>query len=238
MKIFSLTLAFLLFTLFGSGPALAAEPDVHGEVQRLQEEWAAIFYQQPEDQHAARFKELLGKIHTLSERYPQSAEALALEGVVLCTYAGSDIGFSVLRKVKQARELFEKSITLDPRALDGTAYVALGNLYHRLPGWPISFGNDNAARQYFTAAQKMFPDAIDTNYFYGDFLLSEGEFEQALYYLEKADKAVIRSETQISDLQLKTEVAEALADARARNDDRSDFFTRLIPSFGGDSSSP
>lgn len=238
MKIFSFPLASLFLALFHSAAAFAAEPEALAHVQRLQSEWAVIFYQQPEDQHAARFKDLLARVRAVSERFPGSAELLALEGIVLCTYAGAEIGFSVLSKVEQARALFQKSIAIDPKALDGTAYVALGNLYHRLPGWPFSFGDDAAARRYFEAAQRLFPKAIDTNYFLGDFLLSEGEYEQALRYLEIADRAEIRAESRISDLKLKEEVTQALADARARNDKRSDFFTQFIPSFGGDKSAP
>lgn len=207
-------------------------------LQSLHAEWSVIFYQTPEDQHAAKFKELLARVHAITERYPESAEPLVLEAIVLCTYAGADIGFSVLSKVKRARKLLERSIDIDPRAMEGAAYVALGNLYHRLPGWPISFGDDEAARRYFAAAQKMFPEAIDTNYFLGDFLLGEGEYEKALPFLEKADRAEIRQDSRISDLKLKEEVAKALADVRARNDDRSDFFSRFIPNFGGKKPEP
>ncbi|MGZ8216862.1 tetratricopeptide repeat protein [Methylomagnum sp.] len=233
-----IVLACLTLTLLPPGQSHAAEPDFSTTLQALHDEWAVIFYTLPEDQHAAKFKDLLARVHAASEKQPNQADPLILEAIVLCTYAGAEFGLSALRKVEQARTLLEKSIALDPRAMEASAYIALGNLYHRLPGWPISYGDDDIAKPYFEAALKLYPDAIDTNYFYGDFLLSDGEFDQALPYLEKADRAPIRPGTQLSDRRLKEEITKALADARAKNDDRADFFTQFIPSFGGGKPTP
>lgn len=238
LKILTLALAASLLAIAHPAAAAADESGLRAALQSLHDEWSVIFYQMPEDQQAAKFENLLARVHAITERHPESAEPLVLEAIVLCTYAGADIGFGVLSKVKRARKLLERSIDIDPKAMEGSAYVALGNLYHRLPGWPISFGDDEAARRYFEAAQKMFPKAIDTNYFLGDFLLSAGQYEQALRYLELADRAEIRPDSRISDLKLKEEIAKALADARARNDDRSDFFSQFIPSFGDKESVP
>jgi tetratricopeptide (TPR) repeat protein len=227
--------ALLTLTLFLSpGPSQATEPDVSAAIRRLQDEWAVIFYTLPENQHAARFKELLTRVHAVSEKNPSHADPLILEGIVLCTYAGAEIGLGALTKVERARTLFEKAIAIDPKAMEASAYIALGNLYHRLPGWPISYGDDDIAKPYFEAALKLYPDNIDSNYFYGDFLLSQDDYDKALPYLEKADRAPIRPGTQISDLKLKEEIAKALADARSKNGNRVDFFTQIMPFFGSE----
>jgi Tfp pilus assembly protein PilF len=112
--------------------------------------------------------------------------------------------------------------------MDASAYVTLGNLYHRVPPWPISYGDDEIAKHYLEMALMLYPNAVDTNYFYGDFLLDDGEYEKALPYLEKAEKAPVRSYAYLSDLQLKKELVQALKDAREQNDDRANFFTRFI----------
>jgi tetratricopeptide (TPR) repeat protein len=233
-----LVFSALALTVLSPDKPNAAEPDVRATVQALQDEWAVIFYTLPEDQHVAKFKNLLERVHAVSERHPDRAEPLILEAIVLCTYAGAEFSFSALGKVERARALLQKAIDIDPDALEASAYVALGNLYHRLPGWPISYGDDDIARQYFETAARLYPDAIDTNYFLGDFLLSQGDFEKAGQLLEKADRAPIRPGMQLSDRQLKTEIAKALADARTKNDDRADFFSQFIPSFGSDKQTP
>ncbi len=200
-------------------------------MQSLQDEWADIFYLLPADEQAGKFETLLPRVHALVERYPQEAEPLVMEAYVLCTYAAAEFSLSSLSKVARARDLLIKSIAINPKAMDGSAYVTLGNLYYRLPGWPISYGDDNLARKYLEAALKLFPEALDTNYFYGDFLMDQGEFKQALPYLEKADKAPIRAQSRLSDLKLKEGLKHRLKAAQAEIEDGGDFFSRLLPTF-------
>lgn len=235
MKLLYLSCVALALTILAPAPGVTAAPSVHQLVHSLQDEWADIFYRLPENKQARKLETLLPKVHALIERYPLEAEPLVMEAIVLCSYAAAEFNLGSLSKVKQARDLLLKSITLDPMAMDGSAYVVLGNLYYRLPGWPISYGDDDQARQYFEAAIKLYPESLDTNYFYGDFLMDQGEFGKALYYLEKADKAPVRAQSSLSDLKLKSELKQLLKDARERNTNRDSFFSNLLPSFSGES---
>lgn len=212
-------------------PGSAAEAIVLGAVQNLRNEWEHVFYELPESQQGPRLEALLVRSANLVAQYPQSAEPLIMQALVLCALAGHDGGFSALGHVKGARDVLLKSLKLDPQALEGSALVTLGNLYYRLPGWPISFGDDERARQYLEKALKLYPDQLDTNYFYGDFLLDQGEFDKALPYLERADKMPLRSDTRLSDLKLKQELVQALRDARAKNSARSGFFSNFLSAF-------
>ncbi len=223
--------AALALTILAFVPGVAAESSAHQLVQSLHDEWADIFYRLPEDEQAVKYEDLLPRVHSLVERYPQEAEPLIVEAFVLCTYAATEFNLGSLRKVERARELLVKSIALNPSAMDGSAYVTLGNLYYRLPGWPISYGDDDQARQYLETALKLFPDVLDTNYFYGDFLTGQGEFRQALPYLEKANKVPVRPESLLSDLKLKEELKHRLKVAQEQNDDQADFFSSLLPTF-------
>ena len=203
------------------------------QLARLQAEWDRIFFTLPPSEHAKRFKALSKQAHALREQYPERAEPLVFEGLVLTTHAGAEGGLGALKKLRKARKLLQSSLDIDPKALDGSAYITLGNLYHRLPGWPISYGDDDIARTYFESALKLFPDAIDANYFYGDFLQSQGKFDEALPFLEKAAKAPVRPQSKLSDEKLKAEITEAVDAAHSKKAGRSGFFGGLIPSFGG-----
>ncbi|MBM4200164.1 MAG: hypothetical protein FJ189_02630 [Gammaproteobacteria bacterium] len=217
-------------------PAGAAGPSGSADtVQGLWDEWGQIFYVVPEKQRAARFEAFLPRVKALVTQHPDQADPLILEGIVLCTYAASDIGLGALSKVDQARKVLLKSIDLNPRARSGAAYITLGNLYYRLPGWPISFGDEEQGRQYFEGALKLSPNGIDSNFFYGDFLLDRGEYDKALVYLEKADRAPIRAENLLSDQNVKKEIAKALIAARERRDDKGGFFSRIVASVFGSS---
>jgi len=233
LKSLHLVLVLLALILPGTGHS-KADSGVRETVRRLEDEWAETFYRRPASEHAEKFKDLLVRIHAVSEQYPKEADPLILEAIVLCTYAAADVGLSSLSRVSKARELLIKAIDINPRAMEGSAYITLGNLYYRLPGWPISFGDDDSARQYLEAALKLYPNALDSNYFYGDFLLQQGEYEKALSYLEKAGKAPIRPYMVLSDTKLKEEVRQALIAAREKRDDRGDFFSNFLKPFFGD----
>jgi len=215
------------------GTAAAQTPP---EVQQIQDEWAEVFYKLPSRQQVAPFKALLERTQALRERYPDRAEPLVMEAIILCTLAASDWGFDSLSRLQDARELLIQSIDRNPRAMEGTAFITLGNLYFRLPGWPISYGDDELALHYLESAAKMFPDAIDVNFFLGDYWLHEGEYEKALSYLQKADQAPVRPGQRLSDEKLKEELQASLEAARKRSGSHGDFFSSLLPSTLGEQS--
>jgi len=55
---------------------------------------------------------------------------------------------------------------------------------------------------------------------------------KALPYLEKADKAPIQRQSNLSDLKLKEELKHRLKAAKEQNEDQDDFFSKLLPAFG------
>ena len=227
---YALLIALCAFVLY---PCLAraGQPTAVELANKLNDEWEEIFYALPTDQQAARFKALLPRIRELQAKYPYQAEPLVIEAVTLCTLVAAEWSFSALSDIEKARELLLKSLAIDPGAMEGAAYIALGNLYYRLPGWPISFGDDETAQKYLEAAVKLYPEEVDANFFLGDYWLGEDDYEKALTYLEKAEKAKIRPQHRLSDQHTKTETLKALEAARKHESARSSFFSDIVPSF-------
>ena len=208
-----------------------AEPTADELAKTLNDEWVVIFYTLPSDQQAVRFKALLPRIRQFKAKYPNRAEPLVIEAVTLCTLVAAEWSLSALSDIEDAKDLLVKAIDINPKAMEAAAYIALGNLYYRLPGWPISFGDEDLARQYLESAVKLFPDEVDTNYFLGDYWLGEGQYDKALLYLEKAEKAEVRPEHELSDRHTKAETSKALEAARKRENGRDSFFADILPSF-------
>ena len=200
-------------------------------LQHIQDEWAEAFYHQPDDRQAEIYEALLPRVHKLAKAQPERAEPLIVEAVILCTYAAADWGLSSLSRLNRARELLIRSIDLDPKAMDASAFITLGNLYYRLPGWPISYGDESQALTYLEAAARLYPDALDSNYFLGDYWLHEGDPEKAVKYFEKADRAPLRASQRLSDEKIKQELQAALAASRKHLAPHGDFFSSLLPSF-------
>lgn len=192
MKWIVMMMAWLVAT-----PLWAA--DLATDLAEIQQRWAEIQYQLPEDLREEAFEALAAEANAFAARYPGRAEPLIWQGIVLSTYAGARGGLGALGLVKQARESLEEALALDAGALDGSAYTSLGSLYYQVPGWPLAFGDEKKARAYLQKALAINPDGIDPNYFFGDFLLDQGEPERAKVYLEKALSAPGRPGREVAD---------------------------------------
>lgn len=198
----SLRNAFVaLFVLALSHTALASDPkaDVMAAVADLQHQWDVIKYQKPKTEQESAFKALVEMARETTKKFPGHAEPLIWEGIILSTYAGAKGGLGALSLVKEARARLEEAEKLDAQALEGSAYTSLGSLYYQVPGWPVGFGNSDKARSYLEKALQINPTGLDANYFYGDFLLEEGEYEKAIEALNKALQAPARPGREIAD---------------------------------------
>lgn len=173
--------------------------DLDSDLAGIQARWAEIQYQLPADKKEKAFEDLASQAQTLVDTYPDRAEPLIWQGIVLSTYAGAKGGLGALGLVKDARKSLEKALEIDPAALDGSAYTSLGSLYYQVPGWPLGFGDDDKARKYLLKALELNPDGIDPNYFYGDFLLEQDQPERAREYLNKALNAPGRPNRPLAD---------------------------------------
>lgn len=183
-------------------------------VRGIQDRWAVIKYQMPGKEQAAAFEKLAAQAKQVAEAQPGQAEPLIWEGIVLATWAGAKGGLGALSLVKQARDCLLAAEKIDSQALNGSAYTSLGSLFYQVPGWPLGFGDDDKARDYLQKALGINPDGIDSNYFYGDFLLDQGELQAAVPYLEKALKAAPRPGREVADEGRKAEIRIALGKAK------------------------
>lgn len=181
------------------------------ELLGIQHRWAEIQYQLPEDQKEDAFEDLANQAAKLVEDNPQSAEVLIWQGIVLSTYAGAKGGLGALSLVKQARKSLEAALAIDENALEGSAHTSLGSLYYQVPGWPLSFGDDDEAKRHLQEALRINPNGIDPNFFFGDFLIEQGEPERARVYLEKALAAPARPNRPLADEGRKEEIRDRLA---------------------------
>jgi len=189
--------------------ALAAS--LEDGIRTLQHGWAEARYRTPEPAQDRAFESLETEAGKLVAAYPERAEALVWQAIVLSTHAGVSGGLSALSRVKQARELLERAEHIDASVLDGSVYTSLGSLYYQVPGWPISFGDDDKAAEYLRKALAMAPDSIDANYFYGDFLREQHRYDEAEGYLQRAVQAPDRPDRPLADAGRREEARQALA---------------------------
>lgn len=184
--------------------------DLETELVGIQQQWAKIQYQLPESEREEAFKSLKADAEQFVAQYPGRAEPLIWQGIVLSTYAGAKGGLGALGLVKEARKSLEAALAIDPDALDGSAYTSLGSLYYQVPGWPLGFGDDDKARSYLQKALTINPDGIDANFFFGDFLLEQGEPGRARTYLRKVLQVAGRPGREVADAGRRKEAQERI----------------------------
>jgi tetratricopeptide (TPR) repeat protein len=190
--------------------------DLKTSLTSIESQWATIYYKTPKAEQEVAYQKLLAQADSLAQEFPKSADPMFWQAVIKATYADQQDGLSALKAINEARDLLTKAISINPKTMDGSAYVTLGTLYYMVPGWPIAFGDNNEARKMFQTALKINPTAIDANYFYGEFLASVNELKEAQKYFAIASKAPTRSEQDYADNKLKAEAAMALKNINER----------------------
>ncbi|RMG29954.1 MAG: hypothetical protein D6721_04775 [Gammaproteobacteria bacterium] len=195
----------LLLCLFGMAAA-RAEAGFEARLQALQRAWAQANYQTPKEKVDAAFARLDRQARELVQAYPDRAAAKLWEAIVLASRAGKVGGFHALGWVRRARDLLlEAARSKDPGVL-GSVYTTLGSLYYKVPRWPLAFGDRDKARAYLEKAVQLAPESIDANYFYADFLASEGQYAEAMRYARKALAAPPRPGRPLADAGRRAEV--------------------------------
>ncbi|GAA5179205.1 MULTISPECIES: TRAP transporter TatT component family protein [Halomonadaceae] len=200
--------AMLLGSLGVAGFAMAQPDPVYPLIKR----WAQINYQMQGDAQEKAFAQLAGDADRLATSQADDARVLTWQGIILASQARAKGGLGALGLAKQARAALERAIELDPRGDDGSAYVTLGTLYARVPGWPVSFGDAEKAERLLKKAVEIRPQGIDTLYFYADFLREQGRDAAALEYARRADAAPGRPGREASDAGLRAGIRRLLAE--------------------------
>lgn len=189
----------------------AAHADLDSDLRHLQDRWAEINYQLEGKAQESAFNTLVNDVEGVVEQYPDSAAAWIWSGIIKSTYAGAKGGLGALSLAKESRADLEKAMQLDANALQGSAYTSLGALYFSVPGWPIGFGDAAKAAELLKQALVLNPDGIDSNYFYGSYLISEKRYDEGRQYLQRAQHAPARPGRALADSGRQQEISEALA---------------------------
>ncbi|MBT4668408.1 MAG: tetratricopeptide repeat protein [Candidatus Ruthia sp.] len=210
IKIYTTIIACTFFG--GSVNAGTVKDDIHS----LQKEWAVINYEVAEDEREAAFSVLAKKANEVVGQYPNRAEPLVWEGIILSTYAGAQGGLGALGLIKEARDRLLDAEKINPNALNGSIYTSLGSLYYQAPGWPISFGSNDDAEMYLKRALEINPNGIDPNFFYGDFLIEQKKYKEAITVLRHALEAQPRPSRSVADAGRKVEINEKISLAKEK----------------------
>jgi tetratricopeptide (TPR) repeat protein len=189
----------LFAALLGSLCAVVQASTPDELIGPLQSRWAEIKYREPADRQAELYRTLAQQARKLVEANPNVPEVLIWEGIVLSSEAGARGGLGALSLAKEARDRLDAALKMNERALDGSAWTSLATLYAKVPGWPLGFGDEARAEEYFRKSLAINPAGIDPNFFYGEYLAERGRTREARTHLDAALKAAPRPGRELAD---------------------------------------
>lgn len=166
----------LFFSLLICFTAQGREDEQHS-VSELYQNWLVL--QAQTDEQLDKLTSLANQAETLLKQHPQVADCWALQGMISAQQANLVSGLAGLKMAKQAKDLLQKALSLDPYVFYGEAYAELGWLYHSTPGWPISFGSDKMAKHLFDKAININPRSIAANFRYAEYWFDQENYAQA-----------------------------------------------------------
>lgn len=208
--------ATLIFCIAFTTPLWA---QMSPEVRALSKQWAQVNYQTPKAKRKTAFERLAKKAHAVTSANPGQAEPMVWEAIILASMAGELRGVAKLKAmdfVTKARDLLLTAKKINANALAGSVYTSLGSLYYQVPGWPLGFGSDKKAKSYLTKGLQLNPNGLDQNYFYGDFLMSQGDYAGAIKAFKQALAAPVIPERPVFDAGRRQEVRTALNQAKTQ----------------------
>lgn len=184
------------------------------DVKAINDSWARITYTMNGSSHqAAALDKLAVQAAELVKKYPGQAEPVLWDGIVVSEQANRANFLHKLSLATKARDLIARAYAINPRVANGGAAMSLGVLYYKVPGSPIGFGDKARAQRLLKEALALDPNGLDANYFYGDYLLGQGDKAVARSYLQKALRAPHDPARQVWDAGRRREVQALLAKA-------------------------
>ncbi len=202
----SLIIATALLLSATIGQSVAGQLTVHD----LQTRWAVANYQLKDKAQLEAFETLQMDAGKYTTEHADDADGWIWSGIIKSTYAGAKGGLGALSLAKAARKDLETSLGIDDQAMMGSAYTSLGTLYLNVPGWPIGFGSDKKAEKMLHKGLEINPDGIDSNFFFAEFLLDQGNKAEARTYYAKAKAAAPRLNRPLADQGRQQEIDAAL----------------------------
>tara|TARA_R110002167_G_scaffold153288_1_gene347437 strand:+ start:3151 stop:3828 length:678 start_codon:yes stop_codon:yes gene_type:complete len=177
----------VFFSLFVCLSTHSFEHDEHA-VSELYQKWLALQVQVNEP--LPKLVTLANQAETLTKQYPLVPDCWALLGMIKAQQASLVSGLEGLKLAKQAKDMLQNALSLDPYVFYGVAYAELGWLYHRTPGWPFSFGSDKMARHLFNKAVNINPRSIAANFRYAEYWFDQKDYAQAETFYKATLKAI------------------------------------------------
>ncbi len=115
---------------------------------------------------------------------PDEVGALYWKAIAMGKLSEESGFINALRMTRTMERLFLRVIALDENYDQAGGHKALGRMYFRLPGFPISFGSKEKALFHLKKAYALYPNDIIVRSFYAELLFDTGQKHEARKHAE------------------------------------------------------
>ena len=199
-----------IFVVFLLLPYLSFANEFDRIVQAIEAKWAKIYFSVEIRDKENAYTRLLNKTAEFAKQTHDSPELMFWQATIIASRAEHQNPIEALAAIHKAQDLLIKTINIKPDTLDGSALITLGSLYYQAPGWPIAFGDDNKAEQYLKKGLQINPQGIESNFYYGQYLLNKDQPDKAIEYFKTALNGPIRKEQEFADSSLKEKIKKIM----------------------------
>lgn len=182
------------FTLLGLAIAMiaatvspASAQSMREGVNHIRSQWEHITYEvRGSSTQTRQLKALAVEANALVARYPNQAEPLLWQGIVVSEQANRANILHKLAVARKAYRILSQAYQVDPNASKGGVAMSLAVLLYKVPGSPLGFGDDARAEKLLRQALRLDPKGLDANYFMADYLHDQGDDAAAATHLRRA----------------------------------------------------
>jgi hypothetical protein len=150
---------------------------------------AGMFLEATKEGKLRAFAAAGGFAERATKQAPKRAEPWFWLGAARVLAAQEDGALAQLGALEGVREAMTKSLELDAAYLDAGALRVRGRILFKAPGWPLSIGDDAAARKDLEKAVALAPEARRNLIFLAELVAEEDGCAKAKPWLERAKTA-------------------------------------------------
>jgi hypothetical protein len=185
----------MVFAIISNANTSGISTGLISEIDFLKSQWVVIKQQKPNKLYTNRILNLTKTASQFVLNHPNDPHYLVWEARIYTLAVEKLNKFKGINYAKHARNSLLEATKFSSGIQLGYIYSNLGYLYLIAPKLSLSLKNNSKKYKYLTKGLQLNPEGLESNYYYGLYLLNKkNSIESAQYYLKKA---LASTETQL-----------------------------------------
>ena len=170
--------------------------------------WYGAHIKKKDDNRLNIFHDGLSRAKEMIKKHPKEPKAHMWKGALLGSWALEKGLLKALTQLKEIKRSFEKSMELDQNFLWGDRLI--GRCYRDAPGWPLSYGDNDKAIEYFEKAMKKNPADLRNQLDLAISFNKDKKYEEALKWAQEVIDKPMTKNLEVELIEAKQQAKEII----------------------------